>query len=256
MAYCGWAVDVNKIILDSTSVSVGDGAKVTDELEAGGLKKSRLTCSNPPDRFSVVMEFDFSERKYDVNGRLYTEIELFWSWYKNVHKFGTVPFQFPAILINSNRQKGYAQSDIEAGTLYDAKGNVVSRNLVPDTEYYCITSAVDGSKNGLCQQVSMTWETYATGVLQVVDEGFGITAIKAHNGYVEVVMSEPMPSYEPNSATWAAKYSKDGGSMKTLAITGCIFDGDRTATLWFDEFTVAGTYELYIDSFSDRFTVS
>ena len=239
MAYCGWPVNVNKIILDSTSVNVGTGATVKDELEAGGLAKSRLTCSNPPDKFNVVMEFDFSQKQYDG----YTELENFWAWYKTVHKFGTVPFQFPAILINSNRQQGYSTEDVSYGK-------------VPDTEYYCITSAIDGSKSGLCQQVSMTWETYATGTIQVEEEDFGITYIKANNGTVEVVLTST-PDYEPNSGQWDVRCTKsETGATVSLIITGCLFDGDRTATLFFTPLTAKGTYIISVDGKTNSFMVT
>lgn len=245
MAYCGWPVNVNKIILDSTPVTVGEGATVQDSLEAGGLKKSRLTCSNPPDKFSVTMDFDFSEKKY-LNNK-YTECDLFWAWYKTVHKYGTVPFQFPAILINSNRQEGYCQEEIGHGS-------------VPDLEYYCITSAVNGEKSGLSQRVTMTWETYATGVMQVEEEEFGVDHINATNGKIEVVLNST-PQYEPDSSTWTVYYRKVVSGQSdvtgTLLISGCEFDGDRTAYLYFEEITEPGTYIITIaDAQPEGFVVS
>lgn len=240
MAYCGWPLNVNKIILDSTPVVVGEGATVQDSLEAGGQKKSRLTCSNPPDKFSVTMDFDFADKKY-INNK-YTECDLFWVWYKTVHKYGTVPFQFPAILINSNRQEGYCQEEISHGN-------------VPDTEYYCITSAVNGEKSGLSQRVSMTWETYATGVVQVEEPEFEVDHIEAVNGEIAVVLSDT-PSYEPNSGTWDVYYTKDGMvTPGSLLISGCAFDGDRTAYLYFDAITEPGTYVITIEDKTSTFVV-
>lgn len=239
MAYCGWPVNVNKIILDSTTVTVGEGATVTDSLENGGQKKSRLTCGNPPDKFSVTMAFDFSEKQYDG----YTEIENFWTWYKFVHKYGTVPFQFPAILINSNRQQGYSQEDVGYGK-------------IPDTEYYRITSAVEGAKSGLSQEVTMTWETYATGVIQIEEEEFGIDHIEPVNGEIKVILSETSPSYEPNSGTWSVSCVNSSGASVAITITNCIFDGDRTAMLYFDKFTTAGVYTVTVGGKSRAFAVS
>lgn len=240
MSYCGWPNHVNKIILDSTTITVGEGATVHEGLESGGLEKTRLICSNPPDKYNVTMAFDFSEKKY--NG--YTELDLFWAWYKTVHKFGTVPFQFPAILLNSNRQEGYSQEDIGYGN-------------IPRTEYYCITSPVEGIKSGLSQQITMTWATYATGVMQAKEEDFGVDHIEAENGQVKVVLTATSsdPSYEPDSSTWAVFCTPPSGVPYQLTITNCIFDGTATAILFFDEITDGGTYRIRIGNKTSDFVV-
>lgn len=235
MAYCGWSTYCNKFILDASSVSVGEGAVVQDSIENGGLKKSRLTCSNPPDKYSIVMYFNCVDKK--DNG--YTELENFYKWYKFVHKFGTVPFQFPAILLNSNRTEGLSQEEIRYKQARD-------RNFVPDTEYYCITSAVEGSKSGLGQEIKMTWETYAINTIQVETEEVVIDHIHAENGYVDVILTDT-PETEPDSSTWNVFIKSSlSDEWVPLTITNCFFDGDTTATLYFTPVTEPGEYMVKI----------
>lgn len=243
MAYCGWAYNVNKWILDVTKVTVGDGASVTDEIESGGLKKRRVTCSNPPDKYSVTMEFDFAEKQ--SNG--YTELENFWAWYKTVHKFGTVPFEFPAILINSNRQQGYAQDDLAHIQERIAHHLPIPEDEIPRTEYYCITSALEGSKSGNSLQITMTWETYATGTVQVPDEAHEIDHVEAYNGQAQVFLTTPPAVYIPDASTWPVTYESSTGDYGTLSITGCIFDGNVTAVLFFDKFQTPATYTVSVN---------
>ena len=148
--YIGWATNVNKDILDSTPITVGEGATVKDNLEAGGPPKERVTNANPPDKYKVTMNFDCVTKGSDG----LTELERFWVWYKYRHCYGTNPFLFPAILINSNRQTGYSQEDIEYITQRIVHGDPTAK--LPDNEYYKISSAVEGSKSGNDLQVSMT----------------------------------------------------------------------------------------------------
>ena len=245
MAYCSWDTDVNKDIIDSTSVTVGEKATVTDEIESGGLSKKRLTCSNPPDQFSVTMEFDFVKPKR--NG--YTELDLFYIWYKNQHKFGTVPFMFPAILLNSNRQKGLSQEDLKyiiEGKI--ERGEPVNEADIVKHEYYCITSQTEGSKSGNSQQIKMTWETYATGIIQIDDTSAVIDHIEADNGSVEVILTEK-PDYEPQLSTWTVLCTNvNTQETSTLNITNIFFDGEQTAILFFDKFEpeTTTTYSISI----------
>lgn len=229
----GWPTNVNKVILDSTSITVGEGAVVTDNMEVTGVKKRRLGCANPADKFQVNMEFNFSEK--DSNG--YTELDRFYTWYKFNHQYGINPFEFPAILINSNRIEGYAQSEIRPGH-------------IPDSECYVITSAVDGSKSGLCQQVKMTWETYATGVIHVQNNTVSVNSISAENGCVSVNFTDT-PTTEPTM--------NDFSSMKingvALSISAIVFDGNVTESVYFEPVTTPGTYTITFGNKSATFNV-
>ena len=230
--YIGWPTNVNKIILDSTTVTVGENAVITDSMETGGIKKRRLKCANPPDKFQVTMEFDFSKK--DSNGL--TELDRFYTWYKWVHEYGINPFEFPAILINSNRQEGYAQSEI-------------SSDNVPDYEHYIITSAIEGNKSGLSQQIKMTWETFSTDVISIPEETPTISRIEAENGCVKVIYTAT-PSTEPTSQSYTLKIN----TVDTL-INASVFDGDVTAYVYFPLIATPGTYVAEINSFEDTFVV-
>lgn len=241
MAYIGWATNVNKIILDSTSVTVGENAAIQDSLETGGQKKKRLVRENVPDKYSVTMKFDFTEESKDSNGL--TELDRFWVWYKWVHCYGVNPFRFPAILLNSNRQTGWGDEERE----HMANRQQVSVEDIPDYEYYTITSAAEGSKSGTDCQITMTWETYATGVIQVEDDESVIDHISAENGYVDVVLTS-IPGTEPTDTTWTL-YIDD--SQKT--ITGCIFDGDVTTRLFFEKLSTGTVHTARILTFTSQF---
>lgn len=241
MAYISWATNVNKIILDSTTIKVGDGAVAKDDLESGGIKRSRLVSANPPDVYSVTMAFDFVEKGLDG----LTELERFFTWYKWVHKYGVNPFRFPAILINSNRQKGFSQEDVS----YLAHQRHVEESEIPDYEYYCITSAVEGQKSGNSLSVTMTWETYATGVIVIPEPQCDIDKIEAENGLVTVFMTST-PTLEPTPLTWKLYID---GQRKT--VNNCIFDGEDIAYLYFDEVQESGVHTAKIENHRAQFEV-
>lgn len=232
MAYIGWPVGVNKIILDSTNVIVGENATIQDSLESGGQKKTRLKCANPPDKFSVKMAFDFNEKDNDG----LTELDKFYIWYKWHHCYGTNPFQFPAILINTNRQEGYSTEEVDFGK-------------VPEVEYYTITSAVNGSKSGFSQEVDMTWETYATGVISIEDEEVSVDHILASNGYVDLVFNQRL-FVEPTSNDYPVYIN---GELEP--INGTVYDGYAIARFFFTSKTEPGIYTVTVDGKSAVFGV-
>lgn len=45
--FIGWPLNVKQEILDSTNITVGDGAVVEDALESGGQKKRRVVNASP-----------------------------------------------------------------------------------------------------------------------------------------------------------------------------------------------------------------
>ena len=255
--YIGWANNVNKEILDSTTISVGNGAAVEDSLESGGQKKRRLVSANPPDKYSITMAFNCVEKNYTPSGATVndnlTELERFYAWYKYVHCYGTNPFIFPAILINSNRMNGESQESIEHIIERIRNGDPTAK--LPDNEYYIITSAVEGAKSGHHLQITMTWETYATGAYTIPDEQSEIDHIEAENGCVTVTL-DSIPQTEPTINTWQLKISKDSGTATTQTITAFTYDGLVTAKLYFTPKTSAGSYVAYIgDIASNAFVV-
>lgn len=253
----GWATNVNKEVLDSTNVKVGENATIKDSTESGGQKKTRVTCANPPDVFSVSMDFDCVTKGYDavdpstheiihVDDGL-TEYERFMAWYKWKHCYGANPFEFPAILINSNRQQGMSQDELEH-ILRRIENHDPTAKL-PDNEYYVITSAVDGSKSGLCQRVNMTWETFATQPLLIEDEESEVDEILAENGYVDIVLTST-PDTEPTKNTWELKID----NVTTEVITA-IFDGNVTVRYYFEPLTTVGVHVASIGEETDSFEV-
>ena len=145
----------------------------------GGQKKKRLVSANPPDKYNVTMAFNCVEKGNDG----LTELERFYAWYKYQHRYGVNPFIFPAILINSNRQQGMSQEDVDYIVSRIAHGDPTAK--LPDNEYYIITSAIEGSKSGNHLEISMTWETYATGAFTIPEDASEVDHIIAQNGYVE-----------------------------------------------------------------------
>ena len=241
--YIGWATNVNKEIIDSTTISVGNGATVEDSIETGGQKKKRLICANPPDKYNVTMAFNFVEKGNDG----LTELERFYAWYKWQHCYGVNPFVFPAILINSNRQLGMSQEDVDYILSRIAHGDTSAK--LPDNEYYIITSAVEGSKSGNALQLTMTWETYATGVLSIAEDTSEVDRISAENGFVDVYLTST-PSSEPTVDTWVLKINNN-----VITPAYCVFDGDVKARLYFTPETTAGTYTVEIEGKTDTFIV-
>lgn len=242
--YIGWATNVNKDILDSTNITVGEGATVEDSIESGGQKKKRLARATTPDKYSIKMAFECTEK--DINGL--TELERFYAWYKFMHCYGVNPFLFPAILINSNRQRGMSQEDVDNVIARIHNGDITAK--LPDNEYYVIASAVEGSKSGNHLEINMTWETYATGSYSIAEDEVEIDHIEAENGYVDIIETST-PLSEPTSATWTLKINN-----VTTQVTACTFDGDVTTRYYFEPKTTAGTYIVKVgDSEPSTFVV-
>lgn len=242
--YIGWATNVNKNILDSTGITVGEGATVEDSLETGGQKKKRLARATPSDKYSVTQKFDCITKGTDG----YTEVERFWAWYKYRHCYGVNPFSFPAILINSNRQQGNSQEEYENILARIRNGDPTAK--LPDNEYYVISNVVEGNKVGNDIEIKMTWETYATGAFTITDDEVEIDHITAYNGFVDIVLSDT-PSAEPTTSTWTMKINN---VITTVNI--CVFDGNVTARYYFTPKTTAGSYVVTIGGKSSTFTVA
>lgn len=236
MELIGWPAGVNMTILDSTTVTVGQGATESDTAEGSGLKRMRLVCANPPDVYQVKMAFDFSEKNSRGKKDGFTELERFWTWFKWVHNYGVNPFKFPSILLNSNRQQGYGEEELSYG-------------LTGTYEYYRITSAVEAQKSGLSQELSMTWETYATGYISVPDSEAEIDSIRAENGQVVLCLTDRLAVY-PSETSYTLKI---GGQQET--VTAAVYDGELAVTLHFKAYEAAGTYTAEVDGHTATFTV-
>lgn len=166
--YIGWSSHCNRVILDSTSISIGEGATRSSELEYGN-KRTSLKSMFIPDKYSVVMEFEWDKK--DQYGKC--ELQYFYEWFKYKHKCGTVPFEFPKILYSPN--SGIRVIDDKYG--YGA------------VEYYKITSAVNGKKSGTKVQVEMTWETVYGGQISIKEPEPAVNFIESENGFLDIYYS-------------------------------------------------------------------
>lgn len=207
--YIGWPTNVNRVILDSTTIKLGDNALKVDELE-NGHKRSRQRSAISTEEYSVVMDFDWVNKVGSTNK---TELELFYDWFKYKHKCGSVPFEFPKILL----------SPVTGIRVYDE----VSGNYA--VEYYKITSAVEGKKSGQCVEVNMTWQSVYGGVISIQTPTPSIQTLEAANGYADIIFSE-VSDTAPTS-TMITLYVDD----TQTEIKGFMFDGYYRARVYFDK---------------------
>lgn len=227
--YVGWATNVNRVILDSTTITVGENAIKTDELDSG-LKRTKLRGSYTPDKYSVVMEFDWLNK---IPGTDRTEYQLFLEWYKYVHKFGTIPFEFPSILYSP--ESGIKTIDAE--------------NNNSTVEYYKITAALEGSKSGTKVQVKMTWETVYGGVVSIPDSVDTVMSVNAKNGYVDINYSS-IGSISPTSAEFTLYI--DGAETEK---TGFYYDGHKVARIYFAPLSDSKLHTVTFSSASSHLNV-
>lgn len=214
--YIGWATNVNRIILDSATITLGDNATKADELE-NGQKRTRLRSSFCPDKYQITMDFDWVNR--DENGL--TEIQRFYEWYKFKHKYGSIPFEFPKII-------------------YSHETGVASESYGTRVEWYKITSAVEGKKYGDCQRVTMTWETVFGGVISIESE---LTVME------NIVPSESFIDVEFGSIGDTAPVSQDFSLQidgKDTELSGYYFDGTKSR-LYIEKQSVSYTASVTYD---------
>lgn len=200
--YTGWPVDVNKIILEQSSIKYGQNALKTDELE-NGHKRSRKRGYYVPDVYSIVMEFDWVNKKEDGK----TEYQRFIEWYKYTHEYGAIPFEFPQI--------GYSA---HTGILvYDSQEEAYF-----PVEYYKITSEVEGNKSGDCIQIKMTWETVYGGIINIGDPSRTINGIiKCKPTYMDISFSY-IGNSEPTSQMFEIYANTQQIPMQGFMVNGSV----------------------------------
>lgn len=224
MKYIGWPTDVNSIILDSTTVSIGEGATIEETLQSGGKKRTRLASTAIPDRFSVTMDFDFIKR--DANGL--TEKDRFLNWLKYKHKYGANPFEFKSILIGSREQK--------------------SNEVMT---YYKISPGVSMQKSGFCMRTTMTWEEDIVGsiviedVVPVVDYDNCVLQ-RVNNEHRIVIVYTEHPDIVPTTQTFTVQKVYNGVTETVNYIPECL--NDKKYALWFPTPTEVGEHIIYLDS--------
>ena len=226
--YIGWPVGVSKVILSESSITMGDGATNTDNLESGG-KRTELKGGYIPDKYSVVMEFEW-ETPMGQSGK--TEYQAFCEWYKYKHKFGSVPFVFPKIVYSP-------QTGIE---ILDNP-----QNEPEYFEYYKITSGISNAqRSGSKMKISMTWETVYGGIVQYTEPALtsNNVSLSATSKYVDVIISNiPKGTAAPTAGDFSIQIDDDDTN-----ITASYFD-DATGKmrLWYNEVTSSGEHTVDVD---------
>ena len=212
--YIGWPIGVNRIILDATTISVGENALQQDELESG-RKQGILRSPYIPEKFSVKMSFNWID-PVGTTGK--NEYQLFMDWYKYKHKCGVVPFEFPNILYSS-----------ETGIkVYDEPSASIR-----SVQYYKITSSAEGTKNGEDVSVTMTWEAVYTGTVSITTPTPAVYDIDAHSTYLDVIFSD-MSDTAPTSSQITPYYKATGqGSYSAVTPTGFVFDGTSKVRIYY-----------------------
>ena len=216
--YIGWATGVNRIIIDNTSITLGENALKTDELE-NGLKRSIKRGAFCPDIFQVKMRFNWV-KDVIINGTNThkNEYQLFTEWYKYYHKYGSVPFEFPKII--------YSQ---DTGIMiYDTVENGPT-----NVECYKITSAIPGNKSGEDVEVDMTWQTVYGGEIQIEPSTPQINDCFANANYLDITFSS-LGSTSPTSQMITV-YSGDQNAQNTVVTKkGFYYDNANTMRVYYN----------------------
>lgn len=189
----GWPTNVNKIIIDSTTITAGE-ALVVNETQTG-VDDISLKSSFVPDVINVTMDFDFAEK--DANGL--SEYDGFMIWYKFVHKRGTIPFEFPTIA-------KYGKEELS------------------ELSTYKITTPPQQNKRGLAFRVTMTWKEDFKEIVKVKTQEPAIQGMYADNGYI-LIDYTTTPDVIPPTDKYSFTVFYQGG-QSSLKITNVEVDGD------------------------------
>ncbi len=219
--YTGWSSHCNRVILDSTTITVGENATRSSELEQGN-RRTALKSLFVPDKYSVVMEFEWEKK--DEYGK--SELQYFYEWYKYKHKYGTVPFEFPKILYSPN--SGIRKDD--------------DKNAYGQVEFYKITSAIEISKSASKVQVSMTWVSVYGGIISITERKPEVNFIEATRNYLDIHFTS-VGDLIPCSQDFYIYIDS-----KKYYPTGFYYDGFDTVRLYFD-YSNSGTSGTHTISF-------
>lgn len=220
-----WATGVNKTILESSSILVGENATIQEET-LSGKKITILKGSFVPKKYSIEMDFDWEK---PIRGSK-TEYQLFLEWYEYRHKFGTVPFIFPKIIYSP--RTGIKIED---------------ENSPCEYEYYKIEGSIDGVKHGSSVKVKMTWKEVYSGILSVADPVSMMNGIlKVTKNYVEVSFSTES-DVEPFQSDFSLIIDN-----ATADIGGFAFDSFE-GRLYFVSPLLSGKHRVHVQYKEDSF---
>lgn len=193
----GWPANVNQIISDQTSITIGESGYVEDQTSTGHQERY-LTQTVSQKKYNVVQFFNFSEK--DENGL--SEFDRFEQWYEFRHKRGVIPFEFPSI----------------------SKFNIDSTSD-HTFEYarYRITSPLQVSKSGLDMQVSSTWLEVYSGIQNIPSKTTpSVTGLAPENGLFRVITDgtfETVPVLSEGNFVFS--YSTDGSTFTRIDAINC-----------------------------------
>lgn len=222
MNVIGWASNVNQIISDETSYSMGTNALKTESVQGSAVEESVNTCIIAPKVYNVKMSFDYSV--HDSNGK--TELDRFQEWYEAGTRNGAIAFEFPKI---------------------------GDKNRIC---IYRITSAPSFSKSGLSQTVTMTWKEVPTDIIQISFAPASPDSIlHVTNGEFILELTD-IPNSVPLTTTYTYKIQKKGsggswGTAVALPITRVLPDtyNAKDYTCNYTAISDAGIYKVICDGY-------
>lgn len=235
MSVISWRTDINTKILDSTTISIGEGAWAEDSSE-NGYKQRRAKSLVNSNKFQVTMDFNWLEKDAEGN----SEFDRFCNWYKFRHQYGANPFYFESI------------------ERFNINGPVVGSDGNPIMCQYRITSAPNFQKSGFCMRCSMTWEEVYRGTILAQRPIFQPDHISAERGKIYVVFTD-IPAEYPNPETFLFYRtenltSRDISDFTKVTIDRC-FMNDKQATFITDYETAnlpAGNYKFLLGESFDN----
>lgn len=223
MEFTSWPLGVNKIILSDATISLGENAVASDSSE-NGSEMTYLKSSGAPDTYSVSMIFsnatddDFYLNHVDSNGNHITEWQAFCNWFKYTAKMGTKPFYFHRI--------DDPREDAES-RIYKIKSNGMPK----------------GTAQGNYMKVPMVWQEWITEYFTIQDEDVEVDTAVAVNGRVDIRFNE-IPVTTPVRSDFSGSSSDYYELPTQFAIEKIEYDGFKTCSLYFDSFTIPGTYSI------------
>lgn len=241
MSLVRWPPSVNKKIIDSTTITIGENAYVENKSDSGNFSDRYLTSLFSPDSYQVVMDFDWQEK--DLNGD--SEFDRFVKWYKYDEQRGANPFEFPSITRFGVNGSGYYQSELgesAANPKYRA-GNSV------ELSRYRITSALQVQKSGYCYRVTMAWQEVFTKTIEIPSKTAEILKgqCDVSPGRVTVYYSGEIPVSVTESSVRSSTYlMKYGSTSRTEVSVYRVSFYDSYVTVLYDMPDMeAGKYEVY-----------
>lgn len=256
MSLIRWPANVNRKIIDSTTITIGENAYTENKSDSGNFSDRYLTSLFSPDTYQVVMDFDWQEK--DSNGD--SEFDRFVKWYKYDEQRGTNAFEFPSLTRFGVNGSGYYRTELgesSADKRYRA-GNSV------ELSRYRITSALQVQKSGFCFRVTMSWIEVFTKTIEFPDKEAvpqTDTSDTSVLGRIVVQYSGEVPVTVTESDVRSRTYLKNRstGEKTALSVTGVSFYNDHVVVLYDTASlkTFKASYDVYyLDGVIGRLAVA